>query len=68
MEMSARYVSDFSGSWFFSNLSEDLGQHSLGEKIRDSLSFKCAKIMDGLLSNSKKEAQSYGNPRTGTTV
>lgn len=64
--MSARYASYFSGGWFFSNLSEDLGQHSLGEKIRDS--FKCAKIMDGLLSDSKKKAQSYGNPRTGTMV
>lgn len=66
MEMSARYVSCFSGGWFFCNLSEDLGQRALGEKISDS--FKCAKIMDGLLSDSKEEVQSYGNPRTGTIV
>lgn len=56
MEMSARYVSCFSGGWFFCNLSEDLGQRSLGEKRSDS--FKCAKIMDGLLSDSKEEVQS----------
>lgn len=51
MEMSGRYVRCFSGGWFFSSLSEGLGQHSLGEKIRDF--FKCAKIMDGLLRDKK---------------
>lgn len=40
--ISGRHVSSFSGGWFFSDLSTDLGQGTLG-KEKDS--FKCAQTM-----------------------